>query len=178
VGLVKFIQRMKTFSEFLYESENEDTRLVSFFSSLTRNYESKAPFYTDQLQFSLEQEKKEWENVVNLVQLHKTVEVSGTYTAKFHMEEKNYSLKISLKFYINGQNEKDAPDKLADEDMDRLNIVLEKVETESIEVKSTDFDSDISGKNISQPVEKACEAFLVKMLASDYDSLGEELYRI
>jgi len=62
--------------------------------------------------------------------------------------------------------------------MDRLNIVLEKVETESIEVKSTDFDSDISGKNISQPVEKACEAFLVKMLASDYDSLGEELYRI
>jgi hypothetical protein len=169
---------IKNFDQFLFESQDEDTRLVDFFAALTRNYESKRPFYTDLLQFKIEEERKEWRSTREIVELEKPVTVEASYKLKFILDEKMNILKLNFTFFILGQVEKDAPEALADEDKGRLNIVLEKVILNKIDLKTTDFDIQKSKKELSEPVRKASEAFLVKMMEDSYDSLGAEIYKI
>ncbi len=169
---------IKNFEQFIFESEDPDTRLVNFFSSLTRNYETDRPFYTDQLQFDINQEWRNWEDTIKKVKLEKLVDINASYKINFTLDQKNYILKLEFVFTINGQNEKDAPEALSDENAERLNIVLEKITPKKIDLKSTDFDIEKSGSGISAPVIKALETFLVKVLEADYDSLGGEIYKI
>jgi hypothetical protein len=169
---------IKNFEQFLFESQDSDTRLVDFFSSLARNYETNRPFYTDQVQFDISQEWRKWEDTVKYVKLEKNVDIDASYKINFTLDQKNYILKVGFVFTIKGQNEKDAPEALSDEDVGRLNIVLENITVDSIDLKSTDFDINKTKKELKEPVRKACEAFLVKVLEADYDSLGSEIYKI
>jgi hypothetical protein len=169
---------IKNYYNWLNESQDEDTRLVDFFASLTRNYETSRPFYTDQVQFDISQEWRKWENTIDKVKLEKNVDIDASYKINFTLDQKNYILTLSFVFTINGQNEKDAPEALSDEDAGRLNIVLESITVDSIDLRSTDFDIKKSKKELKEPVRKACEAFLVKVLEADYDSLGAEIYKI
>ena len=168
----------KNFKQFIFESQDQDTRLVDFFAALSRNYETKRPFYTDLLQFKIEEERKDWRSTREIIELEKPVTVEASYKLKFILDEKTNILKLDFSFVINGQIEKDAPEALADEDQGRLNIVLEKVTINKIDLKTTDFDIQKSKKELTEPVRKAAESFLVKMMEDSYDSLGAEIYKI
>ena len=169
---------IKNFSQYLLESENDDNRLINFFASLTRNYETQRPFYTDLLQFVIEEERRDWRETRKYVELEKSVTHEARYLVKFKMDEKNFFLEINFDFTFIGKKEKDAPEALSQEDEDRLSIILEEIKIKKIKIKSTAYDIFKSGKEITPPVKKACEAFMVKMLENDYDTLGEEIYRI
>lgn len=169
---------INNYRQFLLESENEDTRLVDFFASISRNYESQRPFYTDQLQFIVEEERRDWRDTRKYVELEKSVTHEARYKLKFKMDEKTYLLEINFDFTFEGRKERDAPEAMAQEDEERLNIVLEKISIQKIRVRSTTYNILKTGKEITPPVKKACEAFLVKMMEVDYDTLGEEIYKI
>ena len=169
---------IKNYINWLSESEHDDTRLVDFFANLARNYETKRPFYTDQVQFDIEQEWRNWPETIKEVKLEKMVDLEADYKIKFFLDQKNYILKLKFIFTIMGQKEKDAPEALSDEDVDRLNITLEKIKVLELDLKTTEFDIKKTQKELTLPVKKACEAFLVKALESDYDSLGAEIYKI
>ena len=171
---------IKKFDEFssLYENENADTVLVNFFASLARNYETQRPFYTDMLQFIVDEERRDWRDTRKYVKLEKKVEHEAFYKLKFTMDNKHYLLEINFDFTFYGQEDRDAPEAMTEEDKDRLNIVLESIKVEKIKILSTDFDLTKQNKEISSPVKRACEAFLVKMLEADYDTVGAELYKI
>ena len=169
---------IKNFNQFIFESQDTDTRLVDFFSSLTRNYESKRPFYTDLLQFTIEEERKNWRSTTEIVELEKRVTVDASYKIKFNLDEKVNILKIDFTFVIIGQTEKDAPEAMSEENEGRLNIVLENVTTTKIDLKATDMDIFKSKKDLTEPIRKASEAFLIKMMEDSYDSLGAEIYKI
>jgi hypothetical protein len=169
---------INNYQQFLLESENEDTRLVDFFASISRNYESQRPFYTDQLQFVVEEERRDWRDTRKYVELEKTVTHEASYKIKFKMDEKLYLLEIEFDFNFEGRKERDAPEAMAQDDEERLNIVLQKIGLKKIKIHSTTYNITKSGKEITPPVKKACEAFLVKMMEVDYDTLGEEIYKI
>jgi hypothetical protein len=169
---------IKNFEQYLLESENSDNLLINFFASLTRNYETQRPFYTDLLQFVIEEERRDWRETRKYVELEKSITHEARYLTRFKMDEKNYFLEINFDFTFIGKAERDAPEAMAQDDEERLNIVLEGVNIKKIKIKSTSYDIFKSGKEITPPVKKACEAFLVKMLENDYDTLGEEIYRI
>ena len=169
---------IRNFSQFLFESQDSDTRLVDFFGALTRNYETDRPFYTDQVQFDINQEWRDWPDTLKNVKLEKNVNLNASYKINFILDQKNYILKVDFIFTIKGQIAKDAPETMSQEDADRLNIVLEEIKVDMIDLKSTDFDIKKTKKSLSVPVKKACEAFLVKVLETNYDSLGAEIYKI
>lgn len=169
---------MKNFQEFLNESENTENRVIDLFASLARNYETKRPFYTDLFQFNVDEERKDWKKGTDEVELEKTKEIKSTYKIKYTQDEKQFIVKIDFVFFIKGQQEKDAPETMSSEDRDRLNIVLENIKIENIQIKSTVFNTKVFGKDLTPSIKKACEPFLVKVLEDDYDSLGNEIYRI
>lgn len=167
---------IKNFTEYLLESQDGDTRAVDFFASLSRNYESSKPFYTDLMQFTIEEERRDWRDTRKYVELEKKVTHEAFYKLKFELDKKMYLLEINFDYVFDGQKEKDAPETISDEDMQRLNVVLEEVRIKKIRIVSSDFNYDSSSP--SDPVKKACEAFLIKMMEVDYDSLGAEIYKI
>lgn len=169
---------IKNFEQFIFESQDSDTRLVDFFAALTRNYESKKPFYTDLLQFKVEEERKDWRPTPEVVELEKPVTVEASYKLKFTLDEKVNILKMDFTFIIIGQTEKDAPEAVSSENEGRLNIVLENVTTKTIDLKTQEFDILKTKKELTEPVKKASEAFLIKMMEDSYDSLGAEIYKI
>ena len=67
---------------------------------------------------------------------------------------------------------------MSEENEGRLNIVLENVTTTKIDLKATDMDIFKSKKDLTEPIRKASEAFLIKMMEDSYDSLGAEIYKI
>lgn len=169
---------MKTFDQFINESEHTETKLVDFFASLARNYESDRPFYTDLFQFVTVEELKDWKKAKDVVQLEKTNEIKANYKIKFTQDEKPCVSKIKFSFFVKGQIEKDAPEAMSSEDENRLNIVLEKIKIHELTVKTTSYDTVLKNKEITPPIIKACEPFLLKVLEDDYDSQGSEIYKI
>ena len=157
----------KNFKEFLNESNiDSDTKVVDMISSLARNYESSRAFYTDQLQYNVEQERRDWRDTRKYAELEKLVTHEAFYKIKFSMDGKHYLVEINFDFSFNGTKEKDAPDELSSAPgIDRLNVVLEKIELKKINIKSTDL--DYTSDKISEPIRKACEAFLIKVLEID-----------
>jgi hypothetical protein len=166
--------KIKNFNDFLFESEDTDTRVVDFLSSVSRNYTNSRAFYTDQLQFVVEEERRDWRNTRKYAKLEETITHDASYKLKFVMDEQTYLMHIKFTFSFNGNKEKDEPEPTPESN--NLNVVLEKIDISKIEIKSSilEYNSD----KISEPIRKACEAFLVKVLESDYDSLSSEIYRI
>jgi hypothetical protein len=172
---------IKNFSQFkeiygLLESQDTDTRLVDFFSSLTRNYTTERPFYTDNLQFIIEEEKRDWSSTIDKVELEKKITIEANYRLKFISDEKKYILSIKFDFIIEGHKEKDAPEAMSQENQERLSISLEHIDIKHITAKSSSIDYDSS--EISQPIRRACEDFIIKMLENDYDMPGGEIYKL
>lgn len=174
----RFDRHVKKIDNLLLESGNDDTLLVNFFSSLSRNYETQKSFYTDLLQFIVEEERKDWRETRKYVELEKSITHEARYLLRFKMDEKHYFLEINFDFIFTGNLEKDAPETVSQEDKDRLSIILQDIIIKKIKIKSASYNIFKSRKEISIPVKKACEAFLVKMLHNDYDTIGEKIYRI
>ena len=172
---------IKRFKEFatVYENENDETRLVDFFASVSRNYETQRPFYTDLLQFIVEEERRDWRSTRKYVKLEKTVTHDAFYKLKFVMDDKHFILEIEFTYDFSGQKEKDAPEmNSGDENNDRLNVVLVSIKIEKIKIVSTGFDITRQSRELTPPVKKSCESFIVKMMEDDYDSLGAQIYKI
>lgn len=166
----------KNFREFLNESNTDtDTRVVDLFSAVARNYEASRAFYTDQLQYNVEEERRDWRDTRKYAELEKLVTHEAFYKSKFSMDQKHYLIEINFDFSFKGIKSKDTPD-IVSADPDVLNVVLEKIDLKKIKVRSTDL--DYTSSEISEPIRKAAEAFLVKVLEVDYDTLGAEIYRI
>lgn len=164
---------IKNFQQFLNESENKDFSVSDIFSSLSRNYETNKKFYTDELQFNVEQERKDWGDIRKKAELEKTNTEQADYKLVFRMDEKRYVLELEFSFDYTGKKEKDAPETASVEDLARLNTVLNSVKIEHISLKSSTLDYNTSKPSSS--VLRACEKFVIKMMSSDYDTLGEEI---
>ena len=164
---------IKNFEQF-NESQNNDFKITDLFSSLMRNYESKKMFYTDLLQFAVEEERRDWGDTRQKVNLEKPKTDDAFYKLIFHLDEKKYLLEINFKITYNGKKEKDAPETASEADLERLNVVLENVQIIKIHIKATDVDYTSSSPD--KAVYESCKKFLVKMLSVDYDTLGEELF--
>jgi hypothetical protein len=162
------------FEDFLFESSGEAAS--DLLRTLARNYESKKFFYTDDLQFNVEEERRDWREARKYVELEKTVNHDATYTLKFNLDNNNYALTIDFNFSFKGKKEKDAPENISPAEANRLNVVLT-----GIDVKKIVFSSSNLNFSTSSPVgtvKDAAVAFLQKMMSPEYDSLGPELYNL
>jgi hypothetical protein len=164
---------IKNFCEFLKESNDQDFKVTDVFSTLSRNYESKKTFYTDLLQFSAEEERRDWGDLREKAELEKLKTDDAFYKLVFIIDEKKYLLEIDFDLTYNGTKEKDAPETASEENLNRLNVVLEKLKIKKIVLKATDL--DYSSSSPSDSVRSACKKFLIKMLAVDYDTIGSDL---
>ena len=63
---------IKNFNEFINESKDSDFKVTDIFSTLARNYESKKMFYTDLLQFSVDEERRDWGDIRAKAKLEKS----------------------------------------------------------------------------------------------------------
>jgi hypothetical protein len=167
---------IKNFKGFLNESTDQDMKVVDLFSSLGRNYESKKNFYTDLLQFIVDEERRDWGDIRSKAKLEETKSDKGYYKLKFSMDGKKYLLEIDFNLSYKGIKEKDAPETASDSELNRLNVILENIDIEKISIESSILNYNSSSP--SDSVKKACEKFMVKMLQIDYDTLGNEIYNL
>jgi hypothetical protein len=167
---------IKNFSEFINESKDQDFKVTDIFSALARNYESKKMFYTDLLQFTVDEERRDWGDIRSKAKLEKSKTDDAFYKLVFQLDEKKYLLEINFSISYIGKKEKDAPETASPDELNRLNVVLEKVKIRDVKLKATDL--DYSSSSPSDSAKTACEKFLVKMLEVDYDTLGEEIYSL
>ncbi len=167
---------IKNYTEWLNESKDQDFKVTDLFSSLTRNYESTKVFYTDILQFSVDEERRDWGDIRSKAKLEKSRTDQAFYKLVFTLDEKKYLLEVNFNLTYIGKKEKDAPETASEEQLSRLNTTLTGIDIKKISLKATDVDYTTSSPSSS--VKKACDKFLVKMLASDIDSLGEEIYSL
>ena len=164
---------IKNFSSFLSESSNNDFRVADIFSSLSRNYETKKVFYTDLLQFSVDEERRDWGDIRQKSKLEKIKTDDAFYKLNFSLDGSKFLLEIKFSISYRGKKDKDAPETAAPEDLERLNTVLEDIKITRINLSSSSLKYNTSSP--SDSVKKACEKFMVKMLSLDYDSLGKEI---
>jgi hypothetical protein len=175
IGLLD--HRIMNFCDFINEGkETSDDAVIDILRSLSRNYESKKFFYTDLLQFEVEEERRDWRDTRKYVELEKTVTHDATYKLKFKLDEKHYLLSIDFKFSFKGDKEKDAPENASPEELGRLNIVLSGIDLKKIELNSSDM--NFSTSTFSELLKKTVTDFLVKMMQVDYDTLGAEIYSL
>jgi len=166
---------IKNFNQF-NESSDQDFKICDMLSTLTRFYETNKSFYTDELQFLVDEEHREWGDMRTSAKLEENTPEKGTYILKFRLNEKKHVLELKFNFIFSGNTEKDAPETAPERDLNRLNVVLENVDVKSVSIKSHTFNYDTSSLSIS--VEKSCEKFLLKVMSTDYDTLGEKLYSV
>jgi len=169
--------RIKNYQSFLNESADSDPAL-DLIRNLTRNYESSRMFYTDQVQYSAEEEHKDWTKPMDYVELEKPITKDGKYSLVFRLDGKGYQVKIDFSFTINGKKEKDAPETASDENLGRLNIVLEDVDIKKIRIRSQNVNIEKTSGSIDDRMHKAIIAFLSKMLSTEYDTLGSKIYSL
>ena len=167
---------IKNFEQFLNESSDQDFKVSDIFSTLSRNYESKKMFYTDLLQFVVEEERRDWGDIRAKAELEKNKTEDGFYKLVFVLDEKKYLLEINFSFTYRGTKEKDAPETASEEDLKRLNVVLENIKVKKISLKASGMDYQTSSP--SKAVLDSCEKFMVKMMEVDYDTLGSEIYSL
>ena len=168
---------IKSYQTFLNESTDSDP-ILDLVRNLTRNYESTRTFYTDQVQYSAEEEHKDWATPIDYVDLEKPITKDGKYSLVFQLDGKVYRIKIDFSFTINGKKEKDAPETASEADLGRLNIVLEDVEVKTLKVKSQSLNVEKTSGSMEDRLRKAVITFLVKMLSTEYDSLGGKIYSL
>lgn len=169
--------RIMNFCDFINEGkETSEETITDILRSLSRNYESKKFFYTDLLQFVVEEERRDWRDTRKYVELEKTVTHDATYKLKFKLDEKHYLLTIDFDFSFKGDKEKDAPENASPEDLGRLNVVLNGIDLKKIELNSSDM--NFSTSTFSELLKKTATDFLVKMMQVDYDTLGAEIYSL
>lgn len=164
------------FEEFMNESYDSDFEIIDIFSTLTRNYESKKTFNTDLLQFDIVQERREWTNLREHVELEKTSTENGFYKLIFKMENKRYKILLDFSMLFIGRKEKDAPEDTSMMTDDILSVELQNVKILRIRISHQHIDYDT--KSPSEPIRKSCKKFVIKMLGDDYDTLGKEIYNI
>jgi hypothetical protein len=167
---------IKNFSQFLNESSDQDFKVADMLATVTRFYESRKNFYTDELQFIADEEHRDWEDTREDIVLEEEKKIHGKYTLKYKLNEKKYVLNINFLMTFNGSKEKDAPETAPETELNRLNLVLEDLKIKNLSLKSQSM--DYSSSSPSQTVEHNCMRFLIKMLANDYDTLGEKLFSI
>lgn len=167
---------INNFDKFLAESEDREFSVADLLSTLSRNYETKKMFYTDLLQFTVNEERRDWGDLRAKAELEKSKTDSAFYKLTFNFNEKDYLLEINFSLTYNGRKEKDAPETASEENLNRLNVVLEKLKIKKIRIESSAL--NYTSSSPSESVRNACEKFLVKMLAVDYDTLGEELFNM
>jgi hypothetical protein len=172
LGLIE--KRLLNFEDFLFENKN--THVADLFRSLSRNYESEKFFYTDHLQFTIEEERRNWRDTRKYVELEKTVKHEANYYLSFKLDDKNYKINIDFEFDFKGEKEKDAPDTLSAEDAKRLSVVLTGIRVKKVAVSSSELNFVTSSPDES--LKKAIMDFLQKMMSVDYDSLGSNLYNM
>ena len=166
---------IKSFTEFLNESDSLDyDKVASVFSILSKYYESDKPFYTDALNFVLQEEIRNWAIIRDEVELEKTKSEDCFYKLIFDLSEKQYLLEIKFKIYYKGIKEKDVPETASQLNIDRLNCILEDYQIKHIVLKSpiTNFETT----HLSHSIKRSVNDFMLRMLKDDYDTLGKKMY--
>ena len=167
---------IKSFKDYIFESESMDSQMMNLMSSLARNYDVKQAFYTDNLQFIIREERREWTNLRKQVELLKPKTEIAYYKLRFDLDEKYYVIEINYKITFTGKSEKDAPNDDYDKESDnRYSVALDDVKINSIKVESDQFNYDSKGKRISIGIIDNTIIFINKMMSIDYDVLGNEM---
>lgn len=172
------MEHIKSYRNFLNESNGSSDVITDLIRTLTRNYETTRVFFTDQVQYSAEEERKEWKKPIDHVKIQTPTTHNAHYMLAYMMDGKGYRLDIDFNFTFDGKKEKDAPETISDEQMLRLNVILEDVEVKKLSLKSQNLDFEKSGSSMDDNLRKAVTAFLVKMLSTEYDSLGGKIYSL
>ena len=167
---------IKNFSQFINESSDDDFKVADLLATVTRFYESRKTFYTDELQFIADEEHREWGDTREDIKLEEERTMSAKYTLKFRLDNKKYVLKLQFNMIFNGTKEKDAPETATEENLNRLNLVLEDIKLKNLSIESQG--KNYNSSSPSNTVERNCIKFMIKMLATDYDTLGEKLFSI
>lgn len=163
------------YDEFINESDNT-AKVVEFFTSLARNYNSTNNFYnTDASHFVIDIEKREWKDLRQTVKLEKTSTIECNYVLEFQLDNKDYKLHIKFEISLYGQNEKDAPEP-GNDSSERLSAVLDKIDVLQFKIDSQYLNYETDNPN--SQIKRVVEDFLVKVLADDYDSLSSKIYSI
>ena len=168
---------IKNFNNWLVESGEQSLKISDIFNTVSRFYDTAQSFNTDNKQFTILEERRDWGDIRQKAELEKLkVQENAFYKLVFINDEVKYLLEINFNFSYIGKKEKDAPETASEEQLCRLNTTLEKIEIKKILLKSgtVDYVSNSSSKS----VRRACEKFIIKMMVSDYDSLGAELYNL
>jgi hypothetical protein len=158
---------IKTYSEFLFESQTEE--LVSFISGITRAYNNDV--YLGH--FIVEEENRKWKEIRDNIQLRQTITFPAQYQIKFIQDDKKYNVIIEYNFSFFGQNELDVPDSSFDVDTERLGIVLDNIEIKKLKIVSQFLNVDTS--NINDRLKEELVRFLIKVMSNDYDILSANL---
>lgn len=161
------------FKDFLLESDGS-AQIADLLTSLTRNYKSTDSFRTDLSHFDVDTEERHWEDARQHTELEKTVTHDATYKLLFKLDQSKYKLYIDFTFSFYGSAEKDAPDNNVEEGklatiLDRINIKRLKIESDKVNVDT---------KNVKGIVKKSLDAFLIKMLELEYDSISPKIYSL
>ena len=169
---------IKNYENFLNESNGSSDAVTDLFRSLTRNYETTRVFFTDQVQYSAEEEHKDWKKPADHVKMQTPITHDAHYMLVFRLDGKGYQVDIDFNFTFDGKKEKDAPETAYDEQMARLNIFLEDVNVKKVKVRSQNLNFEQSVGSMEDSLKKAITVFLVKMLSTEYDSLGGKIYSL
>ena len=169
--------RIKGFFGYLLEKGGDDTA-TNLMRNLSRNYETKRMFYTDLVQYSAEEERRDWKQPKDYVKLEKPITHEAHYFLVFKMDNKGYKLKIDFDFTFEGTKERDAPETVSDENSSRLNIVLKDIRLRKFTIESQNFNFSGAGDNMEDSLKKTVTSFIAKMLSNEYDTLGGEIYSL
>ena len=167
---------IKNFTEFLNESNDTDMKISDIFSSLARNYEHGVKFFTDILQFKVEEEHKDWEEIRPLAELEKMKTEKAHYKLLFSIDEIQFLLELDFDITFKGKRERDSPEETTEYDLARLNTVLEDLKIKHIKIISKNVKYDTSSP--VENIKKHCLNFMVKMMSPNYDTLGEKIYSL
>ena len=167
------MERIKSYEMYILESSDNSNLVVEMFSNLTRNYETNKAFYTDQLQFKVSEERRDWGDIRQKAKLDETNEDDAFYKLVYVLDDKDYLLEINFIIKYVGKKEKDAPETATTENLERLNTILNGLSIKKIKFKGPEI--DYNSDSLSASVKLACTKFLVKTLAKDYDTLDNSL---
>ncbi len=172
------MSKLGLIESFIYESEEKSNfKEIEFFDSLIRDYESENVFFTDELQFKVLEERKDWKDILSQVERGISKDIKCHYLLRYEQNGSKKTLEIDFKMNFSGQEDRD---EISTENAttDQTGIILEDIEIRKIVVVESNSEWKSSGSSMSEELKNVIFKFMMKMLEPNYDVLSANLSRI
>jgi hypothetical protein len=98
--------KIKKYHEFLLEKNIDEFKLCEIISALKRSYEGMPMFRTQETNFNVKSETRDWKDFSQEAKLEITSSIDCFYTISYELDDKFYTISISFVAHIKGQKEK------------------------------------------------------------------------